>query len=534
MLKATGLNDADLEKPLIAVANTWTDATPCNLHLRELGAKVKEGIRAAGGTPIEFNTVVVSDGISMGTEGMRASLVSREVIADSIELAVRGAMCDGVVALSGCDKTIPGTMMALARLDLPGLMLYGGTIMPGNFRGKAVTIQSVFEAVGACAAGRITETELRALEDVACPGAGACGGQFTANTMSMAGEMLGLSPMDLNDVPAVDPRKGGAAFRAGEIVMRLVGEDLRPSKILTRAAFDNAITAVAATACSTNAVLHLLAIARDAGVALTIDDFDAIAAKTPTLGDMVPGGRFMAADLEKAGGVRLVAARLAKDGLLKDSMTVSGRGILAEAADAKETPGQEVLRPLDKPMSPTGGFAILRGSLAPEGSVVKLAGHGRRKHTGPARVFDSEEACFAAVQRREIKAGDVIIIRYEGPKGGPGMREMLAVTGALDGQKLDDSVVLLTDGRFSGATHGFMVGHVAPEAYVGGPIAFVKDGDPVTLDVDARRIDVAADLDARRAGWKAPAPRYKTGVMAKYAASVSSAAVGAVTSPVAS
>jgi dihydroxy-acid dehydratase len=534
MLKATGLNDADLEKPLIAVANTWTDATPCNLHLRELGAKVKEGIRAAGGTPIEFNTVVVSDGISMGTEGMRASLVSREVIADSIELAVRGAMCDGVVALSGCDKTIPGTMMALARLDLPGLMLYGGTIMPGNFRGKPVTIQSVFEAVGACAAGRITESELRALEDVACPGAGACGGQFTANTMSMAGEMLGLSPMGLNDVPAVDPRKGGAAFRAGEIVMKLVADDLKPSKILTRAAFDNAITAVAMTAGSTNAVLHLLAIAREAGIALTIDDFDAIAAKTPTLGDMVPGGRFMAADLETAGGVRLVAARLAQAGLLKDSMTVSGRGIAAEAAEAKETAGQEVLRALDKPLSPTGGFAILRGSLAPEGSVVKLAGHGRRKHTGPARVFDSEEACFAAVQRREIKAGDVIIIRYEGPKGGPGMREMLAVTGALVGQKLDDSVVLLTDGRFSGATHGFMVGHVAPEAQVGGPIAFVKDGDQVTLDVDKRRIDVAADLDARRAGWKAPPPRYKTGVMAKYAASVSSAAVGAVTSPVAS
>ena len=532
MLKATGLNDADLEKPLIAVANTWTDATPCNLHLRELGAKVKEGIRAAGGTPIEFNTVVVSDGISMGTEGMRASLVSREVIADSIELAVLGAMCDGVVALSGCDKTLPGTMMALARLDRPGLMLYGGSIMPGNFRGKNVTIQDVFEAVGACAAGRMTEGDLRALEDVACPGAGACGGQFTANTMSMAGEMLGLSAMGLNDVPAVDPRKGGVAARAGEIVMKLVAADLRPSKILTRAAFDNAITAVAATAGSTNAVLHLLAIAREAGIALTIDDFDAISAKTPTLADVVPGGRFMAADLERAGGIRLVAARLAQAGLLKDSMTVSGRSILAEAADAKETAGQEVVRPLDKPLSPRGGFAILRGSLAPEGSVVKLAGHDRRKHTGPARVFDSEEACFAAVQRREIKAGDVVVIRYEGPKGGPGMREMLGVTGALVGQRLDDSVVLLTDGRFSGATHGFMVGHVAPEAQVGGPIAFVKDGDQITIDVDARRMDVAADLDARRAGWKAPAPRYTRGVMAKYAAAVSSAAVGAVTSPV--
>jgi len=532
MLKATGLNDADLEKPLIAVANTWTDATPCNLHLRELGAKVKEGIRAAGGTPIEFNTVVVSDGISMGTEGMRASLVSREVIADSIELAVLGAMCDGVVALSGCDKTIPGTMMALARLDRPGLMLYGGSIMPGKFRGKDVTIQDVFEAVGACSAGRMTEGDLRALEDVACPGAGACGGQFTANTMSMAGEMLGLSAMGLNDVPAVDARKGGAAARAGEIVMQLVAADLRPSQILTRAAFDNAITAVAATAGSTNAVLHLLAIAREAGVALTIDDFDAISAKTPTLADVVPGGRFMASDLERAGGIRLVAARLAQAGLLKDSMTVSGRSILAEAADAKETPGQEVVRSLDRPLSPRGGFAILRGSLAPDGSVVKLAGHDRRKHTGPARVFDSEEACFAAVQRCEIKAGDVVVIRYEGPKGGPGMREMLGVTGALVGQRLDDSVVLLTDGRFSGATHGFMVGHVAPEAQVGGPIAFVKDGDQITIDVEARRMDVAADLDARRAGWKAPAPRYKAGVMAKYAAAVSSAAVGAVTSPV--
>jgi dihydroxy-acid dehydratase len=350
--------------------------------------------------------------------------------------------------------------------------------------------------------------------------------------MSMAGEMLGLSAMGLNDVPAVDARKGGTATRAGEIVMKLVAADLRPSKILTRAAFDNAITAVAATAGSTNAVLHLLAIAREAGVALTIDDFDAISAKTPTLADVVPGGRFMAADLERAGGIRLVAARLAQAGLLKDSMTVSGRSILAEAAEAKETAGQEVIRPLDKPLSPRGGFAILRGSLAPEGSVVKLAGHNRRKHTGPARVFDSEEACFAAVQRREIKAGDVVVIRYEGPKGGPGMREMLGVTGALVGQKLDDSVVLLTDGRFSGATHGFMVGHVAPEAQVGGPIAFVKDGDQITIDVDARRMDVAADLDARRAGWKAPAPRYKSGVMAKYAAAVSSAAIGAVTSPV--
>jgi dihydroxy-acid dehydratase len=533
MLKATGLTDADLDRPLIAVANTWTDATPCNMHLRALGEKVKEGIRAAGGTPIEFNTIVVSDGISMGTEGMRASLVSREVIADSIELAVRGALCDGVVALSGCDKTIPGTMMALARLDVPGLMLYGGTILPGDFRGKPVTIQDVFEAVGACSAGRITESELRALEDVACPGAGACGGQYTANTMAMAGEMLGISPMGLNDVPAVDPRKPGVAMRAGEIVMRLVAEDLRPSKILTRVAFENAITAVAATAGSTNAVLHLMALAKEANVPLTLDDFDAIAARTPVIADLKPGGRFFAADLDRAGGVRLVARRLHEAGLLKDNPTVSGGSLIEVVKDAQETAKQEVVRPASQALSATGGFAILRGNLAPEGAVVKLAGHDRRRHTGPARVFDSEEACFQAVQRREIKPGDVVIIRYEGPRGGPGMREMLAVTGALVGQKLDDSVVLMTDGRFSGATHGFMVGHLSPEAQVGGPIAFVRDGDLVTLDVETRRIDVQADLEPRKAGWKAPAPRFTRGVMAKYAAAVSSAAEGAVTLPVA-
>jgi dihydroxy-acid dehydratase len=534
MLKATGLKDADLAKPLIAVANTWTDATPCNMHLRDLAVHVKEGIRAAGGTPIEFNTVVVSDGISMGTEGMRASLVSREVIADSIELAVRGAMCDGVIALSGCDKTIPGTMMALARLDLPGLMLYGGSIMPGNFRGKLVTIQDVFEAVGACSAGRITESELRALEDVACPGAGACGGQFTANTMSMAAEMLGISPMGLNDIPAVDARKNAAAVRAGKIVMRLVTEDLRPSKILTRAAFENAITAVATTAGSTNAVLHLMALAKEANVPLTLEDFDVISARTPTLGDLKPGGRFFATDFDRAGGVRLVAKRLLEAGMLQESLTVNGNSIVEEAETAVETTGQEVVRPVGKPLSPRGGFAIMRGSLSPDGSVVKLAGHDRRQHSGPARVFDSEEACFAAVQARQIKPGDVVIIRYEGPKGGPGMREMLGVTGALVGQKLDDSVVLLTDGRFSGATHGFMVGHVAPEAQVGGPIAFVRDGDTVTLDVDTRRIDVDFDVDARRreSNWQPPAPRYRTGVMAKYAAAVSSAAEGAITLPV--
>ncbi len=405
-----------------------------------------------------------------------------------------------MVALSGCDKTIPGTMMALARLNVPGLMLYGGSIMPGDFRGKPVTIQDVFEAVGACAAGRITESELRALEDVACPGAGACGGQFTANTMAMAGEVLGISPVGLNDVPAVDPRKPGVAMRAGEIVMRLVAEDLRPSQILTRAAFENAITAVAATAGSTNAVLHLMALAKEAGVPLTLDDFDAIAARTPIIADLKPGGRFFAVDFDRAGGVRLVVRRLHEAGMLKDGLTVSGPSLIAQVADAAETPGQQVVRPVAQALSPSGGFAILKGSLAPEGAVVKLAGHSRRKHTGPARVFDSEEACFAAVQRREIKAGDVIIIRYEGPKGGPGMREMLAVTGALVGQKLDDSVVLMTDGRFSGASKGFVVGHLSPEAQVGGPIAFVRDGDPITLDVDARRIDVAADLGFAQGG----------------------------------
>ena len=532
MLKATGLTDADLEKPLIAVANTWSDVTPCNMHLRGLADKVKEGVRAAGGTPVEFNTVVVSDGISMGSEGMRASLVSREVIADSIELAALGSLCDGVVALSGCDKTIPGTVMALARIDVPGLMLYGGSIMPGRFRGKDVTIMEVFEAVGACAAGRMTPAELRQLEDVACPGAGACGGQYTANTMSMAVALLGLSPMGLNDIPALDPRKGDAAFQCGQLVMKLVAEDLKPSKILNRAAFDNAITGVAATAGSTNAVLHLLAIAHEANVTLNIDDFDVISGRTPIITDLKPGGRFVAPDLDTAGGQRLIVKRLFELGLLKDNPTVSGLGLKAEGELARETPGQEVVLPIDKPLSPTGGLAILKGTLAPEGCVIKLAGHNRRFHKGPARVFDSEEQCFAAVQARQVKADDVVIIRYEGPVGGPGMREMLGVTGALVGQGLGDSVVLLTDGRFSGATHGFMGGHVSPEAATGGPIAFVKDGDIITLDVDKRRIDVDADLDARRAGWKAPAPRYTRGVMAKYAASVSSASVGAVTSPV--
>ena len=529
MLKATGLSDADLDRPLIAVANTWSDITPCNMHLRGLGEKVKEGIRAAGGTPVEFNTIVVSDGISMGSEGMRASLVSREVIADSIELAVLGALCDGVVALSGCDKTIPGTLMALARMDLPSLMLYGGSILPGRFQGKDVTIMDVFEAVGACAAGKMTEGELRSLEDVACPGAGACGGQYTANTMSMAAALLGLSPMGLNDVPAVDPRKADVAFQCGQLVMKVLAADLRPSKFLNRIAFENAITGVAASAGSTNAVLHLLAIAHEAGVRLDIDDFGKIAERSPIIVDMKPGGRFAAVDLDRAGGQRLIVKRLFEMGLMRDNPTVSGRSLKEEADLARETPGQQVVRPIDQPLSPTGGLAILKGSLAPEGCVVKLAGHKRRHHTGPARVYDSEEDCFAAVQAGQVKPDDVVIIRYEGPVGGPGMREMLAVTGALIGQGLGDSVVLLTDGRFSGATHGFMGGHLAPEAAVGGPVAFVRDGDLITLDVDKGTIDVAADLEPRKVGWRAPPPRYRHGVMAKYAGSVASAALGAVT-----
>jgi len=436
-----------------------------------------------------------------------------------------------VVALSGCDKTIPGTVMALARMDVPSLMLYGGSIMPGRFQGRDVTIMDVFEAVGACAAGKMTPADLRSLEGVACPGAGACGGQYTANTMSMAVALLGLSPMGLNDIPATDPRKPDAAFQCGQLVMKLLADDLRPSQILSRAAFENAITGVAASAGSTNAVLHLLAIAHEAGVKLSLEDFGTISERSPIIVDMKPGGRFSAPDLERAGGQRLIVKRLFDMGLLKDSPTVSGRTLREEGELARETPGQEVVRPVDRPMSPTGGLAILKGSLAPEGCVVKLAGHKRRHHSGPARVYDSEEQCFAAVQAREVQANDVVIIRYEGPVGGPGMREMLAVTGALIGQGLGDSVVLLTDGRFSGATHGFMGGHLSPEAAVGGPIAFVRDGDVVTLDVDRGRIDVEADIDARRAGWKAPAPRYRRGVMAKYAASVSSASLGAVTSP---
>jgi len=530
MLKATGLTDADLARPLVAVANTWTEVTPCNFHLRKLAEHVKAGIRAAGGTPIEFDTITISDGITMGTEGMKASLISREVIADSIELFVRAHSFDAVVAICGCDKTIPGTVMALARLDIPSLSLYGGSIQAGTFEGREVTIQDVFEAVGACAAGKMTEKQLGELEDRACPGAGACGGQFTANTMATAITFLGISPMGANEVPATDPRKQKTAFDCGKLVMQLLKDDIRPSQIITRESLHNAIVSVAATGGSTNAVLHLLAIASDAGVKLNLKDFDEISARTPILADLKPGGRFTAPDMFRAGGMRVLGQRLQQAGLLRDGITASGRKLFEEISEAAETAGQQVVRSLATPMKPNGGLAILHGSIAPEGCVVKLSGHERVLHTGPARVFDSEEACFTAVQKREIKSGDVVVIRYEGPKGGPGMREMLAVTGALVGQGLDSSIALITDGRFSGATHGLMVGHVAPEAASGGPIALLRDGDIITLDVKARRLDVQGDIEHRRAQWKAPESRYKSGVMAKYAKLVSSASLGAVTS----
>ncbi len=534
MLKAVGFTNDDLARPLVGVANTWIEVMPCNYHLRRLSEKVKAGIRAAGGTPIEYNTIAVSDGISMGTEGMKASLISREVIADSIELVARGHLFDAVVALSGCDKTIPGTVMALARLNLPSLMLYGGSIMPGQFQNHDVTIQDVFEAVGKHAAGKMTDAELRDLEDHACPGPGACGGQFTANTMAIAFEFLGISPMGYNGVPAMDPRKDEVAFRCGQMVMELLKTDLRPRRIITRKALENAIIAVATTGGSTNAVLHLLAVAREAGVRLTLDDFDKINRKVPLLADLKPGGRFTAADLYAAGGTTLVAKRLLDAGILyPDQPTVTGRTIGEEARQAKETPGQHVLRPLADPIKATGGLVILKGNLAPEGCVVKVAGHERMSHRGPAKVFDREEDAFAAVQGGQIKAGDVVVIRYEGPQGGPGMREMLGVTGAIVGAGLGESVALLTDGRFSGATHGLMAGHVAPEAAKGGPIAALKNGDIIVFDVAARRLNVdltQKEIKARLSKWKPPVPRYTTGVMAKYARHVSSAAEGAVTS----
>jgi len=533
MLKAVGFTDDDLARPLVGVANTWIEVMPCNSHLRRLAEKVKAGIRAAGGTPIEYNTIAVSDGISMGTEGMKASLISREVIADSIELVARGHLFDAVVALSGCDKTIPGTVMALARLNLPSLMLYGGSIMPGRFQGHDVTIQDVFEAVGKHAAGKMTDAELHDLEDHACPGAGACGGQFTANTMAIAFEFLGISPMGWNGVPAMDPRKDEVAFQCGQMVMELLRSDLRPRRIITRKALENAIAAVATTGGSTNAVLHLLAVAREAGVRLTIDDFDKINRKVPLLADLKPGGRFVAADLYAAGGTTLVAKRLLDAGILHaDQLTVTGRTIGEEAKQAQETPGQQVLRPLSNPIKPTGGLVILKGNLAPDGCVVKVAGHSMMSFKGRAKVFEREEDAFAAVKAGQIKAGDVVVIRYEGPAGGPGMREMLGVTAAIVGAGLGDSVALLTDGRFSGATHGLMAGHVAPEAAKKGPIAALKNGDIVIFDIAARKLSVELtqkEIKARLSKWKPPVPRYRAGVMAKYARHVSSASEGAVT-----
>ena len=533
MLKAVGFTDADLKKPLIGVANTWIEIGPCNYHLRDLAEQVKVGIREAGGTPMEFNTVSISDGITMGSEGMKASLVSREVIADSIELVARGNLFDGIVILVGCDKTIPGGVMALVRLDIPGLVLYGGSIAPGQWEGKDVTIQDVFEAVGTHAAGNMTDEQLCALEDVACPGPGACGGQFTANTMSTVCELLGVSPMAANGVPAMVAEKDDVARQAGSLVLDLVQKDVRPRQIVTAHALENAIAAVATTGGSTNAVLHLLAIAHEADVDLKIEDFDRISEQTPLLADLKPGGRFVATDLYRAGGLELVANRLKEAGLLHtDAITVTGQTIGDVADSAQETAGQKVVRSVSDPITPTGGLVILKGNLAPDGCVVKVAGHELTQRRGPARVFDSEEECFEAVEQGSIKAGDVVVIRYEGPQGGPGMREMLAVTAAIVGAGLGESVALLTDGRFSGATRGMMAGHVAPEAAKGGPIAIVQEGDTILFDEQNRKLQLEVseeEIQARLAAWQPPEPKFKRGVMAKYARLVSSAAQGAVT-----
>ena len=534
MLRAVGLVDDDFNKPLIAVANTWSEITPCNFHLRELAASIKQGIRDAGGTPIEFNTIVVSDGISMGTEGMKASLISREVVADSIELAVRGHLFDGVIAISGCDKTIPGCVMALARLNLPSLMLYGGSIMPGEFHGKPVSIQDVFEAVGSHAQGKMSIEELTELERRACPGAGACGGQFTANTMAIAFEFLGISPMGFNGIPALDPKKHEVAKACGKLLINLLKKDLRPRDIITRPALENAIAAIATTGGSTNGVLHLLSIAHELSLDLNIDDFDTINRKVPLLADLKPSGQYMAADLYKAGGTPLVAKWLLEAGHLQgDQITVTGRTLQEEASSAIETAGQNVLHTVANPIKPSGGLVILKGNLAPEGCVVKVAGQSKLTHKGPAKVFECEEDAFKAVQQGGIEAGDVVVIRYEGPQGGPGMREMLGVTSAIVGAGLGESVTLLTDGRFSGATHGLMAGHVAPEAAKGGPIAAIQNGDIITMDITNRRLDVELsdqDIQTRLKKWTPPQPRYTSGVMAKYAKLVSSASQGAVTS----
>ncbi len=532
-LKSIGFTDEDLKKPIIGIANTWTETMNCNYKLRDLAVKVKEGVRAAGGTPMEFNTIAISDGITMGTEGMKASLVSREVIADSIELVARGHMFDGIVALVACDKTIPGAAMALLRLNTPAIILYGGSILPGRYQGRDITIQDVFEAVGAHSAGKISDAELLDIENNACPGAGACGGQFTANTMATVMELIGLSPMGTAAVPQVDPRKNQVAIRCGEIIMECVRQNRRPLDLVTRKAFENAIAGVAGTGGSTNAVLHLIAMAREAEVPLAIDDFNAINNRTPLFVDLKPGGKYVAVDIDLAGGIPVIAHRLLEGGFVDGAaLTCTGKTFAEEASAAVETPGQKVIRPLSDPLKPTGGLQILRGTLAPEGCVVKLAGHAKRMHRGPARVFDREEDAMAAVQQGRIHAGDVVVIRYEGPRGGPGMREMLGVTSAIVGAGLSDEVALITDGRFSGATHGFMVAHVSPEAFNGGPMASVVEGDSILIDVDAGVVNLEVDpkqIALRVNAWTPPEPRYRTGVFAKYVTLVGSASEGAVT-----
>ncbi|GIK67596.1 MAG: dihydroxy-acid dehydratase [Chloroflexota bacterium] len=533
MLKAIGLTDDDLNKPLIGIANTWTEIGPCNFHLRRLAEAMKTAIRAAGGTPLEFNTVSISDGITMGTEGMKASLISRELIADSIELVARANYLDGLIALAACDKTIPGTIMALIRLDLPSLMLYGGSIAPGHYNGRDLTVQDVFEAIGAYASGKITAEEFHAIESLACPGPGACGGQFTANTMATASEILGICPMGLADVPAMDAAKDDVARRAGELILHMIENDIRPSKIVTRQALENAIASVAATGGSTNGVLHHLAYAREAGIPFTIDDIEAISKHTPLIADLKPTGKYTAVDVHKAGGIRLIAQRLLEGGYIDGrTLTVTGRSLAEEASSAVETPGQQVIRPLSNPISANGGLHILKGNLCPNGAVIKLKGDEPRQHRGPARIFEREEDAFEAVQAQKIKPGDVVVIRYEGPVGGPGMREMLLVTAALTGQGHSRDVLLMTDGRFSGATRGLCIGHVAPEAMVGGPIGLLREGDMVAVDIDARSLNVElsdAELAQRRAAWQAPAPHYTSGVMRKYALMAKQADDGSVT-----
>jgi dihydroxy-acid dehydratase len=534
-LKGIGFSEGDLARPIVGVANTWIETMPCNFHLRELAVKVKEGVRAAGGTPMEFNTVAISDGITMGTEGMKASLVSREIIADSIELVARGYMFDAVVALVGCDKTIPGAAMGLIRLDVPSLILYGGSIAPGRYQGRDVTIQDVFEAVGANAAGRMTDAELLEIENVACPGAGACGGQYTANTMATVMEFIGFSPFGSSSVPATDPRKYEVGFECGKMIMDVLQRGVKPSDLLTAKAFENSIASVAATGGSTNAVLHLLAMAREAGVPLEIEDFDRISSRTPLLADLKPGGKYVAVDVHRAGGVPVIAKRLTEGGHVDPSQkNVNGQTLGDAARAAVETAGQDVIRPLSNPITRVGGLVILRGNISPEGCVIKIAGHERLHHRGPARVFDREEDAMTAVTHRQIRSGDVVVIRYEGPRGGPGMREMLGVTAALVGEGLGESVALLTDGRFSGATRGLMAGHVAPEAARGGPVAALQEGDIIVFDIKNRRLDVELSDQAikqRLSEWKAPKPRYTSGVFAKYAALVSSASQGAITLP---